>query len=249
MPRLIWVGDDGRRYPFAPQPWWATRVRDSMTLRGEARTPQYDDRVPTSRSLWLGWGKDEYLERWWMRRRDWASKATHYYHAAIAPNFSVYGNHPRMEHLINMRRSLLAARLLEEAGIPSIPNVYGFRHEDLDRWCQWMHDYRPRAAAHNLSTFRGSRSWDDHYPKLLYLSRHSPPGMRWVFGGVRSRERLSALSDLFGRSFALVTPAPIMLGRLGRILTADGREQPVNALPGETAEQVGDTIRSWLDIG
>jgi hypothetical protein len=43
----------------------------------------------------------------------------------LAPNYSIYGNWPRTEHLLNMRRALLLCAEMCEAGILAVPNLSG----------------------------------------------------------------------------------------------------------------------------
>jgi len=77
----------------------------------------------------------------------------------LAPNFSMYTNQPRAEHLLNFRRNLLIAAELAAAGVPAVPNIYWFRKEDLDRYLAWVADVGLPALAVNLQTFRTEEDW------------------------------------------------------------------------------------------
>ena len=249
MPRLVWVSDDGDRTRFPKQEWWATRISATIDTAGRSLFPQYNNNAGkggNSKEIWFGWGKDDLIERWWSHRRDWIHDNVGRYQASVAPNYSVYGTKPRMEHLLNMKRSLKAANMLEAGGFPSVPNVYWFRMEDIDRWAEWMERFRPSAVGHNLTTYRAGSEWNRHSKDLKYAVKVCPPGVRWVFHGTRSRRRLGFLSDLFG-DYVLLSQAPVVLGQQGRILDADGREQELKARPYEVSSLIAARLESWLD--
>ncbi len=244
LPRLIWESA-GSHSLFPPQEWWAVPAKRSVTVMGHPSVTSPED--PTRR-LWFGWGGDEVLERWWTNRDGWISEAADkaLFDAALAPNFSIFGNHPRMEHLFNMRRSLLSAWLIEQAGIPCAAHLYWYRREDLTRWIEWLWKHRPAAVAHNLSTLRHTNVWQRHLPGLKLLAREAPPDVRWVFGGTRSRDKIRALGELFP-NFVLITTAPAMMAWQGRVLTPDAKEKSSGGLlPYEASQITAAVLNGWL---
>jgi hypothetical protein len=91
----------------------------------------------------VGYGEDPLVEAFWARRAELdlvARLAEQRWDLVLAPNFSMYANQPRAEHLLNFRRNLLVAAELAAAGVPAVPNIYWARKEDLDRYLAWVAD-------------------------------------------------------------------------------------------------------------
>src|SRR6202022_3711194 len=98
---------------------------------------------------------DPLVEAFWTgRRRLIPAMAAQRWDVVLAPNFSLFGNQPRAEHLLNFRRNLLVAAEMSAEGIPAVPNLYWFRKEDLDRYLDWCDQTSPAAVATNLQTLR-----------------------------------------------------------------------------------------------
>lgn len=107
-------------------------------------------------------GPDELIERLWteqFRCRLWDQVAGAEFALVLGPNYSIYGEHPRFEHLINMRRSLLAAVRLASLGVPVAPNVYWWTERDLERWCGCVEKLKIPAVEVNAQTYRTEKDW------------------------------------------------------------------------------------------
>jgi hypothetical protein len=142
----------------------------------------------------------------------------------LAPNFSMYGNQPRTEHLLNFRRNLLIATELAGAGVCAVPNLYWFRKEDLDRYLAWFADTAPAAIAVNLQTFRTEEDWElMALPGLSYLSRGVPLDTAVIVTGSSRADRISTLLELFGDRLHLVSQNPQQYARHGAQMTPEGR--------------------------
>jgi hypothetical protein len=89
---------------------------------------------PDQRAILAGYGEDPLVEAFWTRRHQLIGQiAAQGWDLVLACNYSVYGNWPRTEHLINMRRSLVLAADFAAAGVLAVPNLYWYRLEDLGR--------------------------------------------------------------------------------------------------------------------
>lgn len=174
----------------------------------------------------VGYGEDPLVEAFWTRRRAQGlveRLAEQNWDLVLAPNFSMYANQPRTEHLINFRRNLLLAAEMVDAGIPAVPCVYWFRKEDLDRYLAWVQDVSPPALAVNLQTFRTEEDWNETaLPGLTYLSMCLPEDTKLIFSGGTRPNRLANLTELFGQRWWYVSQKPIQAARHGRQLTAAG---------------------------
>ena len=151
----------------------------------------------------VGYGEDPLVEAFWtLRKADRLIEAiaAQGWDLVLAPNFSMYGNQPRAEHLINFRRSLMVAAELAAAGVAAVPNLYWFRREDLERWVAWCEKAHPPAIALNLQTLRTDSEWQlMGLPGLSYLAAQLPPGIAVIVNGSSRASRIATLRQLFGR--------------------------------------------------
>ncbi|HVL27550.1 MAG TPA: DUF4417 domain-containing protein [Acidimicrobiales bacterium] len=173
----------------------------------------------------VGYGEDPLVEAFWTNRRALIPEvAAQRWDLVLAPNFSMYGNQPRAEHLLSFRRNLAIAVEMAEAGIAAVPNVYWFRLEDLDRYLAWLADAPPAAIAMNLQTFRTAGDWEEMaLPGLTYLAMSMPADVAVIVTGSSRAERIAALLELFGSRLHLVSQNPQAYARHGAQMTAAGR--------------------------
>ena len=207
--RRVFSPDSHRMYPkFA-----GVRAADALGLG------------PGQLAVLVGYAEDPLVERFWTdRRRLIPELAAQAWDLVLAPNFSMYGNQPRTEHLLNFRRCLLIAAEMSAAGIPAVPNVYWFRKEDLDRVLAWVDDVRPAAIATNLQTFRTEADWElMALPGLHYLAQGLPPGVAYIVTGSSRADRIATLLELFGDALHLVSQNPQQYARHGAEMTKAGR--------------------------
>ena len=185
--------------------------------------------LPADRlAVLVGYGEDPLVEAFWTRRhRDGLLEAiaSQHWDLVLAPNYSIYGNWPRVEHLLNMRRSLLVASELAERGVPVVPNLYWYRLEDLTRWNTWIRQQTNMPGiAVNLQTVRQPADWDSWaLPGLTWLSVHLPPDLPVVLTGLSRADRISLMVELFGDRLIVVSQNPHQYALHGAVMTPDGR--------------------------
>lgn len=174
----------------------------------------------------VGYGEDPLVEAFWTRRRQLIPAVeSQGWDLVLACNYSMYGNQPRAEHLLNFRRNLLLAQEFSDAGVPAAPNIYWFRPEDLVRYERWIADTAPAAVAVNLQTFRRDQSWREMaLPGLAFLAQALPQHCRIVLTGTSRRSRILQLRALFGDRLTLVSQNPLQFARHGAVMGPRGRE-------------------------
>ena len=214
-------------------PAYAVGLRRVVSPASHRVVPKFTDTtahaalgLPTSRlAVLVGYGEDPLVEAFWTRRRELVPQlAAQRWDLVLACNYSMYGNQPRAEHLLNFRRNLLLAQELCDAGVPAVPNLYWFRREDLDRYGIWLADTRPPAVAVNLQTFRRDASWRDMaLPGLAYLSYLLPDDTLLLACGTSRRDRIAQLHALFGDRLHLISQNPQQYARHGAAMTSQGR--------------------------
>lgn len=220
----------GLRRVFSPQthrlfPRFADG-RPAATVLG--LRPGTDGQVPST--VLVGYAEDPLVEALWTRRHAdglFAQLAQLRFDLMLAPNYSLYGNYPRAEMLLNLRRNLLIAAELHQLGVPVAPNLYGFRVEDFERYASWLADLgpdRPPAVAMNLQTFRTDEDWEQMaLPALTFLSLALPADLPIVLTGPSRATRISTLLQLFGDRLHLVSQTPLQYAMHGALITAAGR--------------------------
>jgi hypothetical protein len=173
----------------------------------------------------VSYGDDPLIEAFWTRRRSLIPAiARQGWDLVLAPNFSMYGNQPRAEHLLNFRRNLLVASEMAAAGIPAVANVYWFRPEDLERYAAAWEASPPPAIAVNLQTCRGEADWQNlALPGLAFLAAALPPSVRVIVTGPSRANRIRQLLGLFAGRLHLVTQNPVQYAHHGAVMTPRGR--------------------------
>lgn len=198
---------------------------------------------PAAKAVLVGYGEDPLVEAIWTQRHRNAlieQIAAGGWDVVLACNYSIYGNWPRLEHLVNMRRSVLLARELADASVTAVPNLYWFRLEDLRRWIDWTLDDATPAIAINAQTVRENANWDSWMrPGLHYLAENLPEDLPVFLTGLSRTDRIAEAAALFGTRLHLISQNPHQYALHGAIMTADGR-QDVHARP---ADAFAATVR------
>ncbi|WP_216216875.1 DUF4417 domain-containing protein [Amycolatopsis aidingensis] len=210
--------------------------------RQDATAAQILGLAESTLTVLSGYGEDPLVEAFWTaRHRDGLIEriAALRFDLVLAPNYSIYGNWPRAEHLINMRRSLLLAGELADAGIATVPNLYWFRLEDLRRYADWITANPLPAVAVNLQTVRENRNWDTWaLPGLCWLAENLPDDLPVILTGLSRRDRVATAVELFGDRLMLVSQNPAQYALHGAVMTPDGRQDLHARIPDAFAASV-----------
>jgi hypothetical protein len=119
----------------------------------------------------------------------------------------------------------MVAAELAAAGVATVPNLYWFRREDLERWVAWCEKAHPPAIALNLQTLRTDSEWRlMGLPGLSYLAAQLPPGIAVIVNGSSRASRIATLRQLFGASLVLVSQNAIQGALHGKVITEHGWE-------------------------
>ncbi|WP_027719502.1 DUF4417 domain-containing protein [Desulfovirgula thermocuniculi] len=219
------------RPPEGLSPWYALhagKVSGGLWRSGGFRRAY---NLPEGAGLALSlYVDDASLERFWQRRRERYGVIAAEFDVAFAPNFSVYEDAPRMEHLLNMRRSNIVAAEMTRLGIAVVPDVSWYCKEDLDRWAALAGESRVPAVAFSFQTVgrenKGSGAWRAYLAGLRYLCGRLPAGVRVVVVGANSAEKISAvLGAVGGRDVSFLDTLSFYAARKGGVVTASGRER------------------------
>lgn len=131
-------------------PWAAIPLRELFklrngTLRPIADTPSQLRHLfklrPNTAVLALGVDKDKHLERYWAHSFDdlcAENLAKLGIALAITPNFSMFLDEPRTQHLLNRKRILLSADDWARQGIPPVLTLQAVTEKDWSYWREFL---------------------------------------------------------------------------------------------------------------
>ena len=77
--------------------------------------------------------------------------------AVIAPNYSVYEDASRVDHMYNIKRSMIVYNELVENGIPAVPDVSWYNKSDIDRWCKEINRRNIKVVAFSFQVCETAR--------------------------------------------------------------------------------------------
>jgi hypothetical protein len=162
--------------------------------------------VPALSSLvLLMFGKDRHVESLW---NNWDnvldSIASSNVSLVVPPDYSLLWDEPRMEHLFNMKRSLVAFSQLQKAGISAIPHMFWHRTIDVERHAEWLlNNPCVRMIAVNLQDCKRKDEKELYFRGLGLLQQRIGGQIQFLIGGLQSYADLRRLSALLG-CFCLV---------------------------------------------
>ena len=147
-------------------------------------------------------------------------------------NFSIYLDQPRMEHLINIKRTwLTVAQMQQRSSLIAIPHLQWATILDLQRQLHYAQEQGFHTLTLNLQMVK-RQGWDV-VALGLPLIRAQSPELRLLFTGVVSLKRLLELARLFPEASFTNTTAHYLAQRHVR-LQRDGTrliKEPVEGHP------------------
>jgi len=147
----------------------------------------------------LGYGSDELIENLWPRQEEIFKKIAKLgFSAATSVNYSIWGNHPHMERLVNIKRGLLTYESMQNLGLPAIPHIYWSGKKDLEAWLEWIeHNPHVHTVAINLQTLGKQPDWDKAIEELTYFNNQLKRSLHFVITGPEHIGRIHQLMNLF----------------------------------------------------
>jgi hypothetical protein len=140
--------------------------------------------------------------------------------AIIAPNFSVYEDAPRIDHLYNMKRSKTVYNELLDYGINSIPDVSWYSRQDLDTWAEEITVRKIKIIAFSFQVvdvkLKTANIWRFSLLGFRYLCQNIPKDVRIIIAGVVSPFRVSeVISSASGRKIHILNQSAFVQSRRG----------------------------------
>ncbi len=202
-----------------------------------------------TRLLCLGNYLDGYLERLWSAQTDenaWGHLQALGFDAATSLNFSIYLDRPRLEHLVNIKRSWLTVRRMQEtSGLIPIPHLQWSTVLDLKRQLQHAKEQSFHTLALNLQMIK-RQGWDIVAAGLPVI-REEAPEIRLLFAGVASLRRMAELARAFPTASFTNTTAHYLAQRHVR-LRRDGMRLIKEPVDGHPDLILAENVRLYRDF-
>ena len=202
-----------------------------------------------TRLLCLGNYVDGYLERLWAAQAGenaWGHLQALGFDAATSLNFSIYLDRPRLEHLVNLKRSWLTVRRMQEtSGLVPIPHLQWATALDLQRQLRYAQEQGFHTLALNLQMIK-RQGWDTVAVGLPVI-REEAPEIRLLFAGVASLRRIAELARAFPTASFTNTTAHYLAHRHVR-LRRDGLRLIKEPVDGHPDLILAENVRLYRDF-
>ena len=171
--------------------------------------------------------KDRTLEGLWDKRKDVINQLCEFpWAAVISPNFSVYEDAPRMDHLYNIKRSSVVYNEMVEAGLPAAPDISWYNRIDLDQWIREINARNIKCIAFSFQTvgtdLRASNAYLNYIVGFRYLTSRISPQVRIIVAGVASPARVKILRENCVNEISILNQTAYVQSRRG-ILAETGK--------------------------
>jgi len=247
---------------IAREPAVAVAVDKVLTLRGAVSRRAVPARYGTYR-LRAQWGVadrtflvcsgnclDDYLERLWAAQAEgadlWGQVRTMGFDAATSLNFSIYFDQPRLEHLVNLKRSWLTiGRMQATSALVPIPHLQWYQPVDLERQLRCAQAHGFHTLTMNLQIVK-RRAWGPIAEGLPIIRRQAPE-MRFMFAGVATLKRMEELAGLFPNASFTNVAAHYLAQRRVR-LQRDGTRLIKERVYGHPDLILAENVRLYRDF-
>jgi hypothetical protein len=182
---------------------------------------------------------DPYLEQLWKaqtahegREDVWGALQALGFDAATSLNFSIYLDRPRLEHLVNIKRTWLTVqRMQETSSLIPIPHLQWATTLDLERQLNYAQAQGFHTLTLNLQMWK-RQGWDTVAARIPII-RERAPDVRLLITGVAGLKRIAELAEAFPNASFTNTAAHYLAQRYLRLRCDDTRliKEPVEGHP------------------
>lgn len=142
--------------------------------------------------------KDRALEGFWNNRKElYEDLKKQSFLGIITPNFSLYEDAPRIEHLYNIQRVKIMYNEMIQAGLPAILDVVWATAEDLEYWINEINNSNIKLIAFsfmNVDTrLKASNAWRHYLLGYKFLISKINPKVKIIVAGISSTKRIKEI--------------------------------------------------------
>lgn len=177
--------------------------------------------------------KDRTLEGFWDNRKEiYYELKMMDWKVVIAPNFSVYEDAPRIDHLYSMKRSSIVYNEMIEQGIPAVPDITWYNQIDLDQWIREINKNELKTISYSFQVtdirLKNSTWWRHYLMGFRYMCQRIPEDVQIIIAGIVSPTRLQAIKRAAkGRKLSVLNQTAYLQSRRG-ILSETGYKADVS---------------------
>lgn len=165
--------------------------------------------------------KDRALEGFWENRKDlYKQLKKQNFRAIITPNFSVYEDAPRSEHLYNIQRAKKVYNEMRKAKLPAILDIIWATNEDLEFWINEINKSDIKTIAFsfmNVDTrLKASNAWRHYLLGYKILISRISADIEIIIAGISSIKRFVEIKKISGnRKISIIHQAAWVNSRNG----------------------------------
>lgn len=165
--------------------------------------------------------KDRTLEGFWDNRKEIYKQLRELsLTGIIAPNYSVYEDAPRLDHLYNIKRSTIVYNEMMEYGLKAIPDVSWYNIRDLEEWCKEIKRQHIRVIAFSFQVvdirLKTSNEWHNSLSGFRYLCQNTPQDTKIIIAGLVSPLRImEVVNATRGQSIHVLNQSAYVQSRHG----------------------------------
>jgi Fe-S cluster biogenesis protein NfuA len=171
------------------------KVRRIYKEKGFRRAININDR---SHGILQFYVKDRTLEGIWDKRKDiYRDIEDQGFKFIIAPNFSVYEDSPRIDHLYNIQRSRIMYNEMIEQGLGAIPDVSWYNLKDIDAWIKDISKKNIKTIAFSFQVvdvkLKASNIWKHYLAGFKYFCSQLSGKYQIIIIGAASHRRVDEI--------------------------------------------------------
>lgn len=145
--------------------------------------------------------KDRALEGFWENRNElYKQLKKQNFHVIITPNFSLYEDAPRSEHLYNIQRAKKVYNEMIKEELPAILDVIWATNEDLEFWINEINRSNIKTIAFsfmNVDTkLKASNAWRHYLLGYKILISRISKDIEIIIAGISSIERVAEIKKI-----------------------------------------------------
>lgn len=178
---------------------------------------------PRTKILLEFYVRDKTIEGFWDKRKELYNDLKKLnFDSVIAPNYSVFEDAPRLDHLYNIKRSKTVYSELMDIGINAIPDVSWFNIRDLENWCQEIERSGIKLIAFSFQVvdvgLKTANLWRLSLTGFRYLCQNLSQDVSIIIAGVVSPFRLNDVyAAASGRTLHILNQSAYVQSRRGML--------------------------------
>lgn len=164
--------------------------------------------------------KDRTLEGVWDNRKNIYKQLKEFpWRVIISPNFSVYEDAPRIDHLYNIKRSSIMYNEMLEEGLPAVPDVSWYNRIDLDQWIREINKKEISCIAFSFQTVdtrsKASNTYLHYMMGYKYLVDRISTDVEIILAGLVSSKRVQILKRESKHKLSILNQSAFVQSRRG----------------------------------